>query len=147
MDSVQEQIIKKIVVAMTGIPGVNSVQRHEASGVDLGNMPTILVREGDCGVELTQSSHQFIRRRLEVYFVIANGIDEAAEARSGSEVMNAFIAEIEKAIGADERWGGLALMTAPPEYLTMEIDAETPHLARGLRTEITYEHERGNPWG
>ena len=61
-DSLQEQIIKKIAEALAQIPNIKSVQRHQASGMDLGTMPTILVREGDCAAELTKSSHERIRR-------------------------------------------------------------------------------------
>ena len=154
MDSLQEQIIKAVAARMATITMANGyqntiklVQRHEALGMDLAKMPTILVREGDCSAELSQGSHQQIRRRMEVLIVVATGIDELAEPRSGSEVLNSLAADIEKALGYNERWNNLALMTEPPEYLTLDIDAETPHLARGLRVVITYEHGRGNPYG
>lgn len=145
-DSIQEQIIKQITQAMTTVPGIKTVQRHQASGMDLGVTPTILVREGDCAVEITKSSHQRIRRLLEVILIVATGIDEESDARSGSEVLNSLIADIEQAVGEDETWGQLALMTSPPEYVRLDVDAETPHLSRGLRIEVTYEHERGDPW-
>jgi len=145
-DSLQEQIIKKIAEALAQIPNIKSVQRHQASGMDLGTMPTILVREGDCAAELTKSSHERIRRLLEVLIVVATGIDEESDSRSGGEVLNGFIAEIEQIIGADETWGKLALMTSVPEYIRLDVDAETPHLSRGVRIEVTYEHARGNPW-
>lgn len=153
MDSIQEQIIKKIAAAMAEITIANgyentilSVQRHKASGMDLSSMPTILIKEGDCSAELVKSSHQRIRRRMELFLVIATRQNEESDARSGGEVLNSLVADVEKRLGASQNWDGLALMTDPPSYLEVEVDAVTPHLARGLRTEIVYEHERANPW-
>jgi len=153
MDSIQEQIVKKIAQAMTLITiangyqnTINSVQRFRASGVDLANMPALLIKEGGCSVDLAQSSFPTVQRRLELFLVLCVGHDEAVDLRSGDEVLNSFIADIESALGANQTWGGLAIMTLPPEYLTVEVDTETPHLARGLRTEVIYEHVRSNPW-
>lgn len=153
MDSIQERIVKKIAGAMGQITvangyqnTINSVQRHQWSGIDLNNMPTILVKEGDCDVDLTRSSHQRIRRTLELFLVVCIQQDEQTDTRSGGEILNSYVADIEKRLGASQNWDGLALMTEPPSYLSIEIDAETPHLARGLRTQISYEHVRSDPF-
>lgn len=153
MDSIQEQIIKKVADALNGITiangyqnTINSVQRYRASGVDLANMPTILVKEGDCAPELAKSAYPHIQRRMELFVVVCVSHDEAADSRSGGEILNSLVADIETALSANQTWDGLAILTMPPEYLTIEIEAVTPHLARGLRFEILYEHVRSNPW-
>jgi hypothetical protein len=152
MDSIQEQIIKKISAALALIAPssgyentLTSVQRFRASGVDLTTMPTILVKEGDCIPELDKSSPPHVRRRMELYLVVCVRHDEEADARSGGEILNAYVSDIERCLASTPRWDGLALMTDPPAYLEMEVDAETPHLARGLRVEIVYEHVRADP--
>lgn len=152
MDSIQEQILKTISAALATISVANgyeneisSVQRFRASGIDLSTMPTILVKEGDCFPELEKSAAPRIRRRMELFLVVCVRHDEAADPRSGGEILNAFVSDIERCLASNQRWDGLALMTDPPTYLEMEVDAETPHLARGLRVEIVYEHIRADP--
>lgn len=154
MDSIQEQIIKKIETGLTQITVANgyqvtiaSVQRHRWSGIDLSTMPTILIKEGFCEPELSgKSTMERIRRRMELFLVVAVRQDEESDARSGAEVLNLYVADIEKKIGVSMNWDGLAIMTDPPSYLEVEVDAETPHLARGMRCEIVYEHLRTDPY-
>jgi hypothetical protein len=153
-DSIQERIVKKVAAAMASITVANgynntikSVQRYRWSGIDLNNLPTIMIVEGTCDVELLKSTHERIRRRLELYIVVAVPDDEVADARPGAEILSYFAADIEKRLGASQQWDGLALMTEPPSYTELSFaDAETPHLARGLRTEIVYEHVRSDPF-
>ena len=153
-DSIQEQIIKKVsdvMAAITVANGYNNtievVQRLRATGVSTARVPTIVIYEGDCAVDLPNSTHQRVRRKLELYLVAVTGQEETDAAPSGAELLNSLIADMELAVGENERWDGLALMTDPPDYQEWELDAVDPHLARGLRTVITYEHERGDPWG
>lgn len=152
MDSIQEQIIKKVAAALAQITVANgyqntiaSVQRFMASGINLNTLPTILVKEGDCAKEPGQSKYLSVRRRMELYLVVAVKHDETADPRSGGEILNSFTADIEKRLAGSSNWDGLAILTEPPDYLDMDVDAETPHLARGLRTEIVYEHLRTDP--
>jgi hypothetical protein len=153
MDSIQEQVVKKVASAMLSITVANgyqntiaSVQRFRASGIDLTTLPTILVKEGNNDADLTKSSHQRIRRDMELFLVVAYRHDEEVDPRSGGEILNSLTADIERRLGASQHWDGMVLMTEPPSYLEMEVDAETPHLARGLRTVITYEHVRDDPF-
>lgn len=154
MDSIQEQIVKKVALAMSQITVANgytntikSVQRYRWSGIDLNNLPTVMLVEGTCDAELTNSTHQRIRRRLELYIVVAVPDDELSDTRTGAEILSYFAADIEKRLGASQNWDGLALMTDPPSYTELSFaDAETPHLARGLRCEIVYEHVRSDPY-
>jgi|SRR6185503_5692064 len=152
MDSIQEQILKTISTALATISVANGyeneiavVQRFRASGIDLSTMPTILVKEGDCFPELEKTSAPHVRRRMELFLVVCVRHDEAADPRSGGEILNSFVSDIERCLASNQRWDGLALMTDPPGYLEMEVEAETPHLARGLRVEIVYEHTRADP--
>ena len=155
-DSIQEQIVKKIVVACASITVANgyantiaSVQRHNQSGIDLATLPTILVKEGECSYDLMKSASPRIRRRMELFLVVATQQDEtpdSTDTRSGGEMLNSLVADIEQRLGASQNWDGLALMTDPPSYLEIDIDAVTPHMGRGLRVEVSYEHVRNNPY-
>lgn len=154
-DSIQEQIVKKVALALAEITNANgydntiaSVQREHQNGMLLGPdyVPAILVREGTCTPDLNKSTHQRIRRRMELFAVIVTRVDEEVDARSGGEVLNSLVADVEKRLGASQTWDGLAMMTDPPEYLEVNVEATVPHLSRGLRTEIVYEHLRANPY-
>lgn len=154
-DSIQEAIIKKITTALAGVTAANgyantvrSVQRHNQSGINLATLPTVLIKEGDCAVELDKSTHTKIRRRMEWYAVLALQQDETStstDTRSGGEQLNSLAADVEARVAASANWDGLAIFTDPPSYLEIEIDAETPHLARGLRFETVFEHRRNDP--
>lgn len=155
-DSIQEQIMKKWASALQGVTvangyanTINSVQRHNQQGIDLATVPAVMVVEGTCEPELTKSSHTRLRRRMEITLVIVTRQDEtatSADTRSGGEMLNSLVADIEKRIAASANWDGLALMTDPPSYLDIEFDATTPHLARGMRFETVYEHLRADPY-
>jgi hypothetical protein len=156
MESIQEQIVKKIVAALgliTVAKGfdntIASVQRLNQAGVDLAVVPTILVKEGDCTVELGQSIAPSILRRMELLAVVITRQDETASSldlRSGGELVNSLVADVEKVIATNRTWDGLARQTDPPSYLEVEMDAETPHLARAVRFEVVYEHIRSDPY-
>ena len=152
-DSILEQIMKKLVIVLQSITAANgyantilNVERQSASGPSLARMPSILIEEGDCPVDFTKSSHERVRRSLELEVVIVTGVDQEVDQRSGSEIINSIMADVESAIGQHERWDGLAIMTEPPDYTTRDVDQETPQLHRGLRYLIHFEHLRGNPW-
>ena len=155
-DSIQEQIVKKVVSALLEITVANgydntvqSVQRLNQSGVDLAVVPTILVKEGDCSYDLTKSAYPWVRRRMELYAVAITRQDEtdgSLDTRSGGEQLNSLVADMERRMGASRSWDGLAIDTDPPSYLEVELEAVTPHLARGIRCEVVYEHLRSNPY-
>lgn len=153
-DSITEQIMKKAAQALSEITVANgyantiaSVQRHQQSGVDLATTPTILIREGDAEVDLFKSVlYPTIRRTLEWYAVVITRQDEINDPRSGAEILNSLVADIDKRVAASGNWDGLAIMTDPPAYLEVEVDATSPHLARGLRFTTSYEHRRDNPY-
>jgi len=156
MDSVQEQIVKKIVAALETISTVKgfdntiaSVQRLNQAGVDLNVVPTILVKEGDCTVELGASIHPNVRRRMELFAVVITRQDESSSStdlRSGGEQLNSLVADIEKVIATNRTWDGLAMQTDPPSYSEVEMDATVPHLARAVRFEVMYQHVRTDPY-
>jgi hypothetical protein len=155
-DSVQESIVKKIVAALGQITTasgysntVASVQRLNQEGVDLAVVPTILVKEGDCTVELGASIYPNVRRRMELMAVVVTRQDESAtsaDLRSGGEIVNSLVADMEKVLANNRTWDGLAIQTDPPSYLEVEIEASTPHLARAVRVEVIYEHLRVDPY-
>lgn len=152
-DSIQEQIVKKIAQALGEITTANgyantiqSVQRHQQSGMDLATVPTVLIREGECLADLTKSAYPKVLRRLELMAVIVTRQDEVNDARSGGELLNSLVADVERRLGASPTWDGLAIMTDPPSYLEVEVDATSPHLARGMRFETVYEHLRTDPY-
>jgi hypothetical protein len=152
-DSIQEQIVTKIATALAGITVANgyantlaSVQRHNQTGMNLGTLPTVLIREGECHPDLEKSARPNVRRRMEVYLVVVAQQDEADLTMTGGRLLNSFVADIERRIGASQNWDGLAIMTDPPSYLEVDVDATTPQLARGLRVDVTYQHLRTDPY-
>lgn len=153
MDSIQEQIVKKMAAALAEVTATNgydntvySVQRHNQSGVNLSTVPMVLIKEGDCIVESEKSTYSKIRRRMEWYAVAIVRQDEVNDTRSASEILNSLVADVELRVAASRTWDGLALFTDAPDYLEIEVDAETPHVARGLRFSTVYEHTRANPY-
>jgi hypothetical protein len=152
-DSVQEAIVKKITAALGQITTANgysntiaSVQRYHLSGVETAVVPTIVVKEGECVVELGQSVHPSVRRRMEVVLVPITRHDEDADPRSGGEILNSLVADIERCVATNRTWDGLAIQTDPPNYLETELEAVEPHLSKGLRFEVLYEHVRTDPY-
>jgi hypothetical protein len=156
MESIQEQIVKKIVDALRMITVVKgfdndilSVQRLNQAGVDLNVVPTILVKEGDVSVELSQSIFPNVRKRMELLAVVITRQDESeatTDLRSGGELLNSLVADMEKVVSTNRTWDGLAMQTDPPSYSEVEMDATVPHLARALRFEVLYEHIRTDPY-
>lgn len=151
-DSIQERIMKKIAQAMSEITVANgyantleSVQRHNQSGINLQSVPAVVLREGDCNAELEKTAYPYVRRRLEFFLVVMTRQDEEHDARSGGEILNSLIADIERRVAASPNWDGLAIMTDPPSYLAIDVEATTPHLSRALRYETVYTHLRTDP--
>jgi len=154
--SIQEQIIKKIAVALGNISTMNgfdntisSVQRLNQAGVDLNVVPAILVKEGDVSVELSQSIFPNVRKRMELLAVVITRQDESdtsTDMRSGGELLNSLVADMEKVVATNRTWDGLAIQTDPPSYSEVEMDATVPHLARAVRFEVLYEHVRTDPY-
>ena len=152
-DSVQEQIVKKIVAALSRITTANgysntilSVQRYNLSGVETSVVPTIVVKEGECTVELDGSIYPSIRRRMELVIIPITRHDEVADPRSSGEILNSLVADVERCVATNRTWDGLATQTDPPHYLETELDASEPHLSKGVRFEVSYEHVRTDPY-
>lgn len=155
-DSIQEQIVKNVVNALGRISTVNGyantialTQRLNQSGVDLAAVPTLLVKEGECTVESGASSYPNVRRRMELFVVIVTRQDEtptSTDTRDGGAILNSLVADVETVLANNRTWDGLAIQTDPPSYIEVDMDATTPHLARGVRCEILYEHVRTNPY-
>jgi hypothetical protein len=140
-DSIQEQIVKKIVQSLSSVA---LVQRLNQDGVDLAVVPTILLKEGDVTVE--EVVYPNVRRRMELFAVAIARQDVENEALSGGEILNALVAQIETAIQQNRSWDGLAIQTEPPTYLGVELDSITPHLSVGVRFEVVYQHLRVDPY-
>jgi len=152
-DSIQEQIVQKMAQAISEVTEANgyantiaSVQRHNQSGVDLATLPTVLIREGDCFTDLTQSWQPSVRRKMEVFLAVIARQDEEDTTISGGAILNSLVADIEKRLAASQNWDGLAIMTDPPQYIEVEVDADTPQLTRGMQVSVTYAHQRGDPY-
>lgn len=142
-DSIQEQIVKKIALALSPIA---LVQRLQQDGVDLATVPTILLKEGDCSVDRGESVYPNIRRRMELFAVAIARQDIAGDTRSGGEILNDLVAQIEGALQVGRRWDGLAIDTESPNYLHVELDSVTPHLSYGMQFAVVYEHLRNDPY-
>jgi hypothetical protein len=154
MDSIQEQIVKKIVAALALITTANgydntiaSVQRINIGGVETSALPTLLVMEGECTPELGKSSAPSLQRRMELAVIAITTQDEAAQPTiTGGEILNSLIADIEQCVAQHRTWDGMAMTTDPPMYFDAAFDAITPHLSKGLRFEVVYTHLRNNPY-
>src|SRR6185295_16204255 len=104
---------------------------------------------GDVSVEQSNSIFPNVRKRMEILAVVITRQDESASStdlRSGGEQLNSLVADIEKVVATNRTWDGLAMQTDPPSYSEVEMDATMPHLARAVRFEVLYEHERVNPY-
>jgi len=138
-DSIQEQIVKKVASALAEITAIQSVQRFSWDGILLGTLPAVLIKEGDCVEEKDHRTTTRIRRRMEVYLVVAHLPDAV-------DLLNNLVADVEKRLGVSRNWDGLALMTDPAAYLELDLDAVTPHVSRGMKVEIVYEQQRYDPY-
>ena len=151
-DSIQEQLMNQMVAQLSLITTANgysntiaSVQRWNQGGVETIAVPTLVLKEGECTAELSQSVFPSIKRRLTVEVIII-ALQDEADSRSGGEIINGLVADVELAIAANRTWNGLAIMSDPPTYFEAELDAVMPHLAKGMRFEVVYEHLRHNPY-
>lgn len=155
-DSILEQIVKKMASAVAEVTVANgydntvlSVQRFNQSGVELADVPAVLIREGVCDVERLKSTHQSVRRRAEIVLVGIIRQDETStstDTRSAAEQLNSLCADLEYRLGASLTWDGLAIDTEPPNYIEVEMDAVTPHAARGLQVSVVFQHVRNDPY-
>lgn len=153
-DSIQERIVKKIVAALGTITVANgysntigSVQRYHASGVRINvAVPAILVKEGECSVELALSVYPSIQRRMQVEVTPFTSHDEVADTRSGAEILNSLVADVERCVATNRTWDGLAIQTDPPQYFETELNAEEPYLSKGLQFDVVYQHLRTDPY-
>ncbi|WP_447979083.1 hypothetical protein [Candidatus Nitrospira bockiana] len=151
MDSVQEQIVKKAVQVFAGIRTadgyantVQSVQRFSLRGVNLSALPVVLVMEGEAEPELDKSPAPWTQRRFELYAVVL-AIEVEGDSRSGGEILNSLVADVEQAAMRNPTWGGLAQRTDPPAYLEATVEASQPVLSKALRFDVVYRHLRDNP--
>jgi hypothetical protein len=151
-DSIQEQIIKQIAARLAEITvaagyanTIKSVQRHQLTGIETSDVPTLVIQEGDSTADLSKSVFPSIFRRMEVFIIIVTTQDPA-DSRSGGEILNSLVADVERCVAVNRRWNELARDTEPPMYLTTDLDAVLPHLSKGLRFEVLYEHVRNDPY-
>lgn len=151
-DSIQEQLVKKIVAELalitTGAGSIYSntiasVQRLNLRGISTGTLPTLLVLEGETGSELITAP--YVRRRMELEVIVIAAQDDS-DSRSGGEILNSLVADVDLAFAKNRQWGGLAYETRPPVYFDTELVAEQPYLSKGLRFEIVFDHLRNDPY-
>lgn len=154
MGSIHEQLIKKVVSKLGQITVANgysntivSVQRLNLDGYRYLTPPQIWLSEGGCTVELGRSVAPSVMRKLELsVFVIAT--QDPSDSRSGAEILNSLIADVERCVSQNRNWDGLAIDTTPLEYFQTElVQDQDLYLAKGSSMTVQYEHFRHDPYG
>lgn len=154
-DSIRELILKNIKTTIEGVTVANgylttvaTVQRFLQSGQVVATPPTVLILEGEDGVdqEGPQSGAQsLVTRSLNVALEIEHRQDLATETASASEAMNVIVADIQKAMQVDYQRGGYALDTNEVSLSPILAFEGQPELICTLEYVIRYRHRRTDP--
>jgi hypothetical protein len=154
-DSVHEQIMKQIQATLEGITIANgfghtmvSVQRFLQQGQTLAETPVCVLLEGEDSVKQEgplAGAYSLTSRTMMVSVVAIHQEDTETDARSASEVMNAIVLDIQKALQADPTRGGLALDTSEIGVGELNSDEGQPEIIQTVAFSISYRHRRTDP--
>lgn len=139
--------LQGITVANGYATTLNAVERVLQQGQSL-QPPMAYVLEGDDSVVNTEESGQvglLLRRSLQVGIVLVVQQETDIDAKSASEVMNALIADVQKAMQMDYQRGGYAIDTDEVSVSPVQIDEGMPQLSSTLDYRIGYRHRRTDP--
>ena len=146
-DSIREQIMKKVVLALQGIvagPTYNNsvglVTRFINQQVNLTTVPVLYVQQGE--EDAADIANMKVDRFLTVRILIIHRHDPDAVTKSTDEVLNSIEQDIYKAIMANYRWDELALKTDPGGVKSTEgvLEELNEHVKRLLEFQIHYRH-------
>ena len=123
---------------------LQSVQRFQQDGQQLADVPLVVLMEGGDDVD-DERPIELTSRALTVSVVVIHRQDTAVDSRSASEVMNSLIADIQKAMQADETRGGLAIHTIEQGVGEIDVQEGEPELMQAISYRILYRHRRVDP--
>jgi len=147
-DSIRELIMKDIVTALALITTANgwatnvqSVQRYNQAGQTLSAMPMILVAEGQ--ERGTEGPNPLAEYDLDVWVMVFSRDD--GTARSSSEILNEFCADVMQKLQEDPSRGTYAIDTGVPDRDPEDFETKTPHFGTFLTVPVKFRTLRANP--
>lgn len=142
--------MKNLQTALEGITVANGcantlarVERTLQRGQSI-QPPMAYLLEGDDDV-ISEAPLGYLSRQLQVGIVLLVQQDEEVDARSASEVMNSLVADVQKALQADERRNNLAVLTEETGVSQVQIEEGQPMLSCAVAYRIHYRHSRLDP--
>lgn len=142
-----QSTLETITVANGYATTLTAVERVLQRG-QTSRPPMAYVLEGDDDVTLPEGGGQIgllLRRRLQVGVVLVVQQDEALDARSASEAMNALIADVQKALQVDPQRGGTAIDTQEVSVSAVQQEEGQPILSSVVAYHLEYRHRRTDP--
>ena len=149
-DSIRELIIKNIKTTLEGITTgavynntAASVQRFRQSGQSQVAFPMVIIREGaetSKDVPLGKITHHLI---IDLLLIVVH--DESSDARQSDEVMNSFLADVQKAMLADRTRGGHAVETNLQGSEPLDVEDAQRDIEQVVSFEVQYRHSATDP--
>lgn len=110
-DSIRQQIISSVDTRFKTILTTNGYQTDiganvfdwRAEALEDSNLPALIYRDIQCSTEISNISSYTHKMTVEAIAVVANDTPVA--------IIRQIIADIDEAIGVDDRWGNLAVLT------------------------------------
>jgi hypothetical protein len=110
-DTIRQRIITSLDARLKTILVANGYQTDvganifdwRAEALEESDLPALIYRDTLCNTEISNISSYTHRMTVEIIAVVANDTPMA--------IIRNIIADIDKAIGVDDRWGNLAVLT------------------------------------
>ena len=110
-DTIRQQIITSVDARLKTVLVTNGYQTDvganifdwRAEALEEDNLPALIYRDTICSTEISNISSYTHKMTVEIIAVVANDTPMA--------IIRNIIADLDKAIGVDDRWGGLAVLT------------------------------------
>lgn len=110
-DTIRQQVISSVDARFKTILTTNGYQTDiganvfdwRAEALEDSNLPALIYRDTQCSTEISNIASYTHKMTVEVIAVVAND--------TPMPIIRQIIADIDKAIGVDDRWGGLAILT------------------------------------
>jgi hypothetical protein len=149
-DSLRELVMKNIKTTLATITTgggyantVASVQRYRTGGQSQTVFPMIIIREGaetSKDEPLGKISHQLA---VDLLLIVVH--DPATDARESDEVMNSFLADVQKAMLTDRSRGGYAVDTKLLGSEPLDVEDSNTDVQQVCSWEVHYRHSNTNP--
>lgn len=152
-DSIRELIIKNVKTTLEGITlaagytnAVASVQRFRQSGQSQVAFPMIIIREGaETSKDGPMGISPKITHQLTIDLLLIVVHDEATDARQSDEVMNSFLADVQKAMLVDRTRGGYAVETNLTGSEPLDVEDAQRDIEQVVSWEVQYRHSATDP--